>query len=78
MLEMLVSWTLPEFIGYLYTWSATQRLIAAEHRNPLEPLFHQLAESWPTHDDGAEAVFQPLTIVWPLSIRASRKDGQRS
>lgn len=68
-LSMSVTWTLPEFMGYLYTWSATQRFIAAEKTNPLEPMLERFVACW---TDGAESELTARSMTWPLSVRAGR------
>ena len=63
--QIEVSWTLEHLLGYLRTWSATQRF-AAEHRNdPVERIASELARSW---GDAAEEHL----VVWPLAIRVGR------
>jgi len=69
--SMQVKWTLPQLIGYLYTWSATQRYIAAHQVNPLEALAEKFAEVWP--DDVYGETGEPaIAISWPISLRAGR------
>jgi SAM-dependent methyltransferase len=64
---MTTTWTLPEFIGYLNTWSATQRFMAAHRVNPLAALATQLADHWcDRHPD------QPMALSWPMSLRVGR------
>lgn len=58
-------WDLPRFAGYLGTWSATQRLLAAGGRPVLDGLRVRLARAWG----------DPRTvrrIRWPLGLRAGR------
>lgn len=75
-----VSWTLQELMGYLYTWSATQRYIAAHRVNPLEALAEafiqeiQATSELETKDpdkgkmDGSDRVSIPCS--WPIYLRA--------
>ncbi len=58
-------WTLEQLLGYLGTWSATNRFIEATGRNPLEPLSDALARVW---GDGKAL----RLISWPLSLRVGR------
>ncbi len=61
-----VKWDLPQVLGYLFTWSATQRYLADHDDNPLIELEQQLKTRWP---DPA----QPKTIQWPIHLLAGRK-----
>lgn len=60
--EMAVEWDLAQLLGYLRTWSATQRFVAANKRDPLEIIFHDLHSEW------GEAE-QLRRVVWPLILR---------
>lgn len=60
---MQVQWTLAQLMGYLFTWSATQRFIAAWGHNPLDELALQMAASW---SDPQAAV------SWPIRLRVGR------
>jgi len=64
--RMEARWTLAQVLGYLGTWSATNRYIKATGRNPLGPLEAALKEVWPAPD-------QPRLLVWPLFLRFGRK-----
>jgi len=44
--EMSVQWKLEHLIGYLRTWSATQRFIAANRRDPLKEIAAELGAAW--------------------------------
>ena len=52
-------------LGYLGTWSATQRCIQATGRDPVRELGREVAEHW--GDPEAHRV-----VRWPLSFRAGR------
>jgi len=60
---MQVDWTLTDLLGYLLTWSATQRFIRTRGFNPLDALAEQLQADW----EGDRA-----TLSWPLTLRAGR------
>jgi ubiquinone/menaquinone biosynthesis C-methylase UbiE len=64
--RMETRWTLDQLLGYLSSWSATNRFIKATGHNPLEPLSEKLARVWGD-------VNSPGLIVWPLSFRVGRK-----
>ena len=65
--EMRSSWSADDLIGYLGTWSALQKCIAAEGRNPLDADRARLVTAW----GGAET---RRDAVWPLAVRAFRVD----
>ena len=60
--EMTAQWNLDHLIGYLRTWSSTQRFIAARGSNPLEQITDQLRSVW-----GAPEQIRKVT--WPLTLR---------
>lgn len=64
--EMREQWSLPHLLGYLSSWSATSRYIAANGVDPIAQLGEELEAVW---DD------PQLTqlIRWPLALRVSRK-----
>jgi ubiquinone/menaquinone biosynthesis C-methylase UbiE len=59
--EMVAEWSVEQLLGYLRTWSATQRFMAAKQRDPLEEIEEDLREVW-----GDKA----RRVVWPLTVRA--------
>jgi hypothetical protein len=63
--EMVAEWNLAHLVGYLRTWSATQRFMAANQRDPLEDIETELRSAW----GDAE---QLRRVVWPLTLRAGR------
>jgi SAM-dependent methyltransferase len=64
-LEMTASWTRDELFGYITTWSATSRFVAAGGGPRLEELREQLAAIWP---DG-----ERRDVRWPLTIKLARR-----
>jgi ubiquinone/menaquinone biosynthesis C-methylase UbiE len=68
--EMTAQWNLDQLVGYLRTWSATQRFIAATQRDPLDEIAHELRDAWGTPS-------QPRQVVWPLTLLVGTK-GPRS
>ncbi|WP_269532082.1 class I SAM-dependent methyltransferase [Chitinimonas sp. BJYL2] len=65
-LDMSLQWDLDALVGYLGTWSATQRYRQSKGVDPLPALAQQLAAVW-----GDPAVAK--TVSWPLKLRACRK-----
>jgi ubiquinone/menaquinone biosynthesis C-methylase UbiE len=57
-------WSLDHLLGYLRTWSATQRFMAANGNDPVETVAHELAAAW--NLNGARRA------VWPLTTRIGR------
>jgi hypothetical protein len=64
-MEITHSWTRQELLGYLSTWSATQRLTAAQGPGPYRELCDAVAREWP---DGERRL-----VRWPLAIRLARR-----
>lgn len=67
-LAMELDWNLAELVGYLGTWSATQRYRRVIGSDPLAPWAQAVAPIW------GEAS-ERRTIRWPLFIHAWRKPG---
>ena len=61
--EMTAEWKVDHLLGYLRTWSATQRFLTAEQRDPLAEIEGELREVW------GEDVRR---VVWPLTVRVGR------
>ena len=59
---MTVQWNLDQLVGYLRTWSATQRFIAATQRDPLEEIADELRDAWGETN-------QTRRVIWPLTLR---------
>jgi SAM-dependent methyltransferase len=64
-LDLVASWTRDELTGYVATWSATQRLAAAEGLSRYEAFCENLSRVWP---DG-----EARTVKWRLTIRLARR-----
>jgi ubiquinone/menaquinone biosynthesis C-methylase UbiE len=65
-LRMETTWNLAQLLGYLRSWSATARYVAAHASDPVAALAQELAPLW---GDPAQA----RRIAWPLSLRVGRK-----
>lgn len=64
-LAIEVSWTLPDLLGYIDTWSAVRGAEKAIGRAPIEAFRNEMADLW-GDPQRREA------IHWPLSLRAGR------
>ena len=69
-LAMEEFWTLSQLLGYVGTWSATQRFREAVGRDPLGQLGEDLARHW-----GGPSLAR--RIRWPLGLRAGRRPDNR-
>jgi SAM-dependent methyltransferase len=66
-MAMTASWTLPDFIGYVNTWSAVAAMERAIGAEPRERFNHDLGEAWGPAEERR-------TIRWPLSLRVGLVD----
>jgi SAM-dependent methyltransferase len=64
--EMTADWNLDHLLGYLGTWSSTQRFIAAKGSDPVEQIVDDLRNVWGNP-------WQVRCLIWPLSLRVGRK-----
>ena len=64
--EMTASWDLNHLLGYLRSWSSTQRFIAARGTDPLQEISDQLRNAWGPAE-------QIRKTVWPLTLRVGHK-----
>ncbi len=64
--EMIAEWKMADLVGYLRTWSSTQRYMAARGRDPLDQIASSLAAAWGDPD-------QARRVVWPLTLRVAIK-----
>ena len=64
-IAMTVAWTRDELVGYLTTWSATVKMIAARGTGPLEAAAAALASVW---SDG-----EAREIRWHLTVKLARR-----
>jgi SAM-dependent methyltransferase len=63
--RMIARWSLEELLGYLRTWSATQRYMQANASDPLVPLDRDIANIW-----GNREIKRP--VLWPLELRVGQ------
>ena len=64
--QMTSHWNLDHLIGYLRSWSSTQRFIAANKDNPLDQIRNNLSAAWGDAN-------QRRRVVWPLTLRLGVK-----
>jgi SAM-dependent methyltransferase len=60
--EMTAHWNLEHLMGYLRSWSSTQRFIAAKGDDPLEQIMDELRAAWGNPKQARE-------VIWPLTLR---------
>ena len=58
-------WSLAHLLGYLRTWSATMRFMAANQRDPVDLVASDLEQAW-----GNPA--EEKLAIWPLTVRLGR------
>lgn len=64
-LAMTETWTRDEFVGYVSTWSATSRYVAARGAAGVDAFVARLATAWP---DG-----ERREVRWPLTVKLARR-----
>jgi SAM-dependent methyltransferase len=69
--EMTARWNLNHLLGYLRTWSSTQRFIAAKRSDPLEQIKGDLGNAWSDPQ-------RIRNVIWPLAVRIGRKPGSEA
>lgn len=62
--EMMAEWQVEHLLGYLRTWSATQRFLEAKRQDPLGQIEEELRPAW---GDG-----QSHRVIWPLTVRVGK------
>jgi SAM-dependent methyltransferase len=68
--EMTAQWNLDHLVGYLRTWSSTQRFMAAKGSDPLKQIMSELRAAWGTPEE-------TRNVIWPLTLRIGRKTRNR-
>jgi hypothetical protein len=64
-LTLSCEWDLTAFMGYLWSWSATQKYIEEKGVNPLEGIQEELKALW-----GAPETRRQMS--WPIYLRVGR------
>lgn len=57
-------WNLHQLLGYLESWSATQKFIQARQYNPIKDIEHELKKIWPAD--------QIQDVTFPLFVKMGR------
>jgi SAM-dependent methyltransferase len=65
--EMTAWCNLDHLVGYLRTWSSTQRFIAARDTDPVEQIIDELHTLW-------GPAKQTRNVIWPLTLRVGVKE----
>jgi len=60
--EMTAQWNLDHLVGYLRTWSSTQRFLAAKGSDPLGQIMDELRSAWGNAK-------QTRHVLWSLTLR---------
>jgi len=68
--EMIGQWNLEHLVGYLRSWSATQRFMAANGADPLKQITDKLRGAWGNPQ-------QARSVIWPLTLRVGVKAMRR-
>lgn len=64
-LSLRCDWTLPQYLAYLRSWSASQRYLKATGNDAVNAIETDMLHAWGNPSD-------VQTVVWPLTIRAGR------
>ena len=65
-LELIQRWTLPQYLDYLRSWSATQHYLRVHGRDPVSVMTDDFALAWGKPDDARH-------VRWTLAMRAGRR-----
>ena len=60
--KMTAQWNLDQLIGYLRTWSASQRFLEVRASDPVAQVIHKLRSAWGEPE-------QIRKVMWPLTLR---------
>ena len=63
--QIKVRWSLEHLLGYLRTWSATQRFVAANKRDPVELIESDIERAWGN-------LAERKLALWPSTVRLGR------
>lgn len=63
--EMALDWTLPQYLAYLRTWSASQRYLRETGHDAVAQVADEMANAWGEPQ-------RARTVRWPLAMRVGR------
>jgi SAM-dependent methyltransferase len=66
--EMTARWNLDHLLGYLRTWSSTQRFIAAKGTDPLDQITNDFGSAWGEPQ-------RIRSVTWPLVVHIGVNQG---
>jgi SAM-dependent methyltransferase len=66
--SMEKEWTLEQYMGYLRTWSSTQKYVDTHQADPVSLIEAELEMAWAT----ASSSNGTNKVVWPIAIRLGR------
>ncbi|MBW4521411.1 MAG: class I SAM-dependent methyltransferase [Scytolyngbya sp. HA4215-MV1] len=69
--SMQIEWTIDHLLGYLFTWSATQRYIEQNGLDQIAQVSDRLKQAW-------HAVQPTQLIQWSIPLRVGKLDGKTS
>jgi SAM-dependent methyltransferase len=69
--EMTAQWDLAHLVGYLKSWSSTQRFIAAKGDDPIDKIRKDLSTAWGDPN-------RARRVEWPLTLRVGTKSTRQS
>lgn len=69
--SMRASWSLEKFVGFMFSWSGTKKLIEDQGESALQPMLTALESAWGEPDRHRE-------VEWPLHIRMGRIHGDEA
>jgi SAM-dependent methyltransferase len=64
--KMTAYWNLEHLVGYLRSWSSTQRFISAKGSDPLKHIADELPGAWGDPQ-------RTRKVIWPLILRVGKK-----
>ena len=65
--EMRCEWTLPQYLAYLRSWSASQRYQRETGTDPMALIAPEMSAAWGDP-------MQPRAVIWPLTVHVGRAD----
>ncbi|MDQ3852786.1 MAG: class I SAM-dependent methyltransferase, partial [Thermoproteota archaeon] len=66
--QIELDWTLPELVGYLYTWSSVQKFLGKNNSDPIKQIYDDLADAWGDKNSWDKR----RRVIWPIHIRVGK------